>query len=66
LYIDGGGAADDAIRQLRGFQRVHLRAGEARDVEFTLGAEDVAKTKMKISVGGGQPVREVARVEGVL
>ena len=66
LYADGGGAADDAIRRLRGFQRVHLRAGETREVEFTLGAEDVPKDKVKISVGGGQPVGRVARAEGVL
>jgi beta-glucosidase len=66
LYTDGGGAADDAIRQLRGFQRVHLRAGETRDVEFMLGAVDLPKDKVKISVGGGQPVGKVARVEGVL
>jgi beta-glucosidase len=66
LYADGGGAVDDAIRRLRGFQRVHLRAGETRDVEFTLGAEDVPTDKVKIHVGGGQPVGRVARVEGVL
>src|ERR1700683_3199862 len=39
LYAGGGGAVDDAIRQLRGFQRVHLRAGETREVEFTMSAE---------------------------
>src|SRR5580658_8113065 len=66
LYADGGGAADDAIRRLRGFQRVHLRAGETREVEFTLAAGDVPKEKVKISVGGGQPVGRVARAEGVL
>jgi beta-glucosidase len=66
LYADGGGAAEDAIRRLRGFQRVHLRAGETQEVEFTLGAEDVPKDKVKISVGGGQPVGRVARVDGVL
>jgi hypothetical protein len=66
LYADGGGAAVDSIRRLRGFQRVHLRAGETQEVEFALGAEDVPKNKLKISVGGGQPVGRVARVEGVL
>jgi beta-glucosidase len=66
LYTDGGGAADDPIRQLRGFQRVHLRAGETRDVEFALDAADLPKGKVKISVGGGQPTGKVARVEGVL
>ncbi len=66
LYVNGGGAADDPIRNLRGFQRVHLRAGETRDVEFTLGSQDVPKDKVKISVGGGQPVGTVARIEGIL
>jgi beta-glucosidase len=66
LYADGGGAADDAIRRLSGFQRVHLRAGETREVEFTLGAEDVPKGKLKINVGGGQPVGRVSHVDVVL
>jgi beta-glucosidase len=66
LYVDGGAAPDDAIRQLRGFQRVHLRAGETREVEFTISAADVPQNKVKIGVGGGQPVGRVARVEGVL
>jgi len=62
LYVSGGGA----IRQLRGFQRVHLGAGETRDVQFILGAEDIPKRKVKISVGGGQPVGQAPRVEGTL
>ncbi|HXS98485.1 MAG TPA: glycoside hydrolase family 3 C-terminal domain-containing protein [Candidatus Limnocylindrales bacterium] len=63
LYIEGDGAANSAIRQLRGFQRVHLKAGEAREIEFTLKAEDLPKGKVKISVGGGQPVGSVPHVE---
>jgi beta-glucosidase len=55
LYVNGGAAANDPIRSLRGFQRIHLRAGESRIVQFTLGAEDVPKEKVRISVGGGQP-----------
>jgi len=66
LYLSGGGGVDDPIRQLRGFRRLHLRAGETRDVEFTIGVEDLPKGKVRISVGGGQPVGGVARVEGVL
>jgi beta-glucosidase len=66
LYFEGGGGADDAIRDLRGFQRVHLKPGESRQVEFAVGAGDLPKSKVKISVGGGQPVGGVARVEGVL
>ncbi len=66
LYFNGAGAADDPIRQLRGFQRIHLRAGESRDVEFTIAAEDLPKNKVRMSVGGGQPVGRISHVEGVL
>ena len=66
LYFSGNGGADDAIRDLRGFQRVHLRAGETRQVEFTVTARDLPKEKVRISVGGGQPVGAVVHVEGVL
>jgi beta-glucosidase len=64
LYLDGAGGTDDPIRQLRGFQRVHLRAGETRDVEFAI--EDVPKNKVRMSVGGGQPVGRTPHVEGML
>jgi beta-glucosidase len=66
LYVSGGGAADDPTRQLRGFQRIHLRPGETKQVQFTLGPDDVPKKQVRISVGGGQPVSQVPRVEGVL
>jgi beta-glucosidase len=60
LYLNGGDP------QLRGFQRVHLRAGETREVQFTIAAEDLPKTKIAISVGGGQPTAKVAHVTGTL
>ncbi|HLK67534.1 MAG TPA: glycoside hydrolase family 3 C-terminal domain-containing protein [Bryobacteraceae bacterium] len=66
LYVNGAGGQDDPIRTLRGFQRVHLRAGESRDVEFTLRGDDVPKTKARITVGGGQPVGKVAFAETTL
>ncbi len=66
LYLSGGDAADDPIRQLRGFQRLHLRAGETRDVEFAVALEYVPKGKVRMSVGGGQPVGRIPHVEGVL
>jgi len=66
LYVSGAGGADDPVRNLRGFERIHLRAGEARDIEFTLGPADVPKEKVKISVGGGQPVGLIAHVDGTL
>jgi len=51
---------------LRGFTRIHLRAGESRAVRFVLGDRDlshvdeagtrkVAAGAYRISVGGGQP-----------
>jgi beta-glucosidase len=61
LYLSGG-TADDPIRQLRGFQRVHLRARESRDVEFALDAGVLPKEKARISIGGGQPSGKVPHV----
>ena len=66
LYIGGGADPDAPIRNLRGFQRIHLKAGESRQVRFTLGPEDAPKTKVEISLGGGQPLAGVPHVEGVL
>jgi beta-glucosidase len=54
------------IRALRGFRRVHVRAGETQHVEFTLQPRDlsmvneagnrlVAAGSYGLSVGGGQP-----------
>jgi beta-glucosidase len=64
LYI--GGEAEGPIRSLRGFQRIHLRSGESRQVSFTLKSEDVPRSKVKVSVGGGQPVGKTPRVAGSL
>jgi beta-glucosidase len=63
LYVSGAGGPDDAIRTLRGFQRVHLKAGETRDVTFTMAADDLPKNKVQISVGGGQPTGKTPHVE---
>ena len=54
------------LRALRGFTRVHLKPGEQRTVQFTLGDRDlshvspdgmhlVSAGRYGISVGGGQP-----------
>ena len=66
LYVSGAGAADDPIRQLRGFQRIHLKAGETRTVEFTIGRDVLPKDKVQISVGGGQPIGQIPHVVGTL
>jgi hypothetical protein len=51
---------------LRGFQRIRLRAGESRQVNFSLGAEDLPKSPVDISVGGGQPLGGIPHVRGKL
>jgi beta-glucosidase len=66
LYV-GGGAGDGApIRSLRGFRRVHLRAGASREVSLTLGPDDLPKAAVEVSVGGGQPAANVPHVRGTL
>ena len=64
LYIGGGAGADAPIRNLRGFQRVHLRAGESRRVSFTIAPGDLPREKVDVSVGGGQPLAGVPHVKG--
>lgn len=61
LYIAGSG--DGApIRSLRGFERVHLQAGESRAVTFAVAGADLPKSPLVISVGGGQPLADVPHV----
>ena len=66
LYVGADIAEDAPIRSLRGFQRIHLRAGESRKVSFTLSPDDVPKSRVEISVGGGQPGGNVPHVGGIL
>jgi beta-glucosidase len=66
LYVAGGAAPEAPIRSLRGFQRVHLRSGESREVTFTLGAADLPKVPVEISVGGGQAAGNTPHVKGKL
>jgi beta-glucosidase len=61
VYVSGRGGA---VRTLRAFQRIHLRPGETRTVEFTV--PDLPRGKGRISVGGGQPVGTVPHVDAVL
>jgi beta-glucosidase len=55
LYVGGGPRPEAPIRSLRGFQRIHLRAGESREVRFTLASQDLPAGLVEVSVGGGQP-----------
>jgi beta-glucosidase len=66
LYISGGSGEDAPMRSLRGFQRIHLRAGESRQVRFTVAPEDLPKDKVDVSVGGGQPLGNTPHVQGSL
>jgi beta-glucosidase len=67
LYIEYPQSAGGPIRALRGFERVHLAAGETRHVTLTLGQRDlslVTKTgervvepgNYRVYFGGSQPV----------
>jgi beta-glucosidase len=66
LYLQFGGAAGAPVRALRGFQRVHLKAGASRILHFTLPARQLSHVneagqvvvtagQYEVSVGGGQP-----------
>jgi beta-glucosidase len=61
VYLSGEG---ETVRTLRAFQRIHLRSGESRTVEFTV--TDLPGRKGRISVGGGQPMGSVPHVDAVL
>ena len=67
-------ASGDPIRELRGFQRIHLSPGQSRTIEFDLdlnslrttnGSGNEPRRRLHISVGGGQPIGQTSRVEGV-
>jgi beta-glucosidase len=66
LYVAGGPEPRAPLRSLRGFTRVALRAGERREVSFTLAADDLPKATADISVGGGQPLPGVAFARATL
>jgi beta-glucosidase len=67
LYVSSGNTnMHTPIRSLRGFQRVFLKAGESKVLQFQLGAEDLSVAgesgqlqpfsgHVSISVGGCQP-----------
>jgi beta-glucosidase len=61
-------SADEPLRELRGFQRIHLAAGETKPVEFDLDVGSLGKNaarKLHISIGSGQPVNGTPHVEGI-
>jgi beta-glucosidase len=66
LYVDGGPGEDAPVRSLRGFRRVHLRAGESREVRFTVESGELPAPAVAISVGSGQPLPGTPHVNGTL
>jgi len=66
VYVSGSGLAGDPIRQLAGFQRIHLKAGATQQVDFKLTTSQLPKQNIKISVGGGQPLDGIPYVETTL
>ena len=75
LYLAFPHLAGAPLRALRGFKRVHLKAGESQTVQFELRDRDlsmvteagtpiIAKGKYSVSVGGGQPNTEAPSVSG--
>jgi beta-glucosidase len=66
LYLQFGGAPGAPERALRGFQRLHLQAGESRTLHFSLATRQLSHVNndgqtiisagvYTVSVGGGQP-----------
>ena len=66
LYVASGPGAGAPIRSLRGFERIHLGAGESRQVTFTVAAADLPGAAAEVSVGGGQPLDGVPHLTGTL
>ena len=66
LYLTHEGVAGAALKELRGFQRIHLTRGQVKTVTFTLrdrdlsivdadGQRRIVKGSVKTWIGGGQP-----------
>jgi beta-glucosidase len=66
MYFTGPAEEDAEVRSLRGFQRIHLRAGESRRVSFTVSLDSLPKSTVEVSVGGGQPGIDSQDVKGSL
>jgi beta-glucosidase len=75
LYLKFPQVPGAPIRALRGFQRIHLAAGQTREVRFELKRRDlsmvtqsgnriVAQGTYTVSVGGGQPGTGAPSVSG--
>ena len=77
LYLSFPKVAGAPLRALRGFNRVHLKAGESQRVRFELKERDlsmvseagepiIAEGKYSVSIGGGQPDTGAQSVGGTI
>ncbi len=66
LYVGGGPGEEAPVRSLRGFRRIHLRAGESREVRFLVDSNDLPQGPVDFSVGGGQPLPGTPHVRGTM
>jgi beta-glucosidase len=75
LYLSFPKVAGAPIRALRGFKRIHLKAGESQEVSFELkdrdlgmvsqaGEPNIAEGTYSVAIGGGQPNTEAPSVAG--
>jgi len=75
LYLSFPNVPGAPLRALRGFQRVHLKAGESRKLRFELKDRDLSMVseagepvipegKYAVSIGGGQPDTGAATIAG--
>ena len=76
LYLTYPSLPGAPIRALRGFTRLHLRAGAGKRVSFTLSPRDlsmvnesgdrwIAPGEYEVSLGGGQPGTDVPAIHDV-
>ncbi len=75
LYIrNTGGSFEEPVRELKGFERVTLKPGESRRVEFTLGFDEISyynlgmtrviePTEYQVWVGGSSEASQGAQFE---
>jgi len=78
LYVSASDKAIQApLKALKGFQRIYLKAGESRTIQFNLSPEDLSiiddngnpkefSGKVTISAGGGQPGTKIKTTSNVV
>ncbi len=75
LYIrNTGGSVEEPVRELKGFERIYLKPGESKHLEFTLGFDElcyynldmkrvIEPTEYQVWVGGGSDASQGASFE---